>query len=113
MAKLDIKLPDISSADDIPKDIVPKKERSKEKTVDQKINEMAAGLPSAHKAKVDAIKRAERTQFSFSAFPVPVQKMFKDEAKKRNMILKEYLWHCLKAGGLDLPDYSEIDGRRR
>lgn len=78
-----------------------------------KIKSLAAGLPSAHKARVQALKEAERVQFSFTQIPKPIKDMFADEAKRRDMLLKEYLFFCLKAGGLDIPDYLEIDGRRK
>ena len=77
-----------------------------------KVTAMAASLPSAHKARVQALKEAERTQFAFSQIPKPIKTMFEKEAKRRGMLLKEYLFFCLKAGGLDIPDYNEIDGRR-
>jgi hypothetical protein len=80
---------------------------------ENKVAAMAASLPSAHKARIQALKEAERVQFSFTQIPKPIKTMFEEEAKRRGMLLKEYLFHCLKAGGLDIPDYSEIDGRRR
>lgn len=77
------------------------------------LRKMAVGLPSHGRAEAQALKNAPRTQFSFTNFPVPIKEAFADEAKKRGMGKKEFLFHCLRAGGVDIPPYDEIDGRRR
>lgn len=77
------------------------------------LRKMAVGLPSHSRAEAQALKIAPRTQFSFTNFPVPIKEAFDDEAKKRGMGKKEFLFHCLRAGGVDIPPYDEIDGRRR
>ena len=73
----------------------------------------AAPLPSESKAKSSALKDAPRVQFSFTNVPKPIKDAFAAEAKKRQLTLKELLYECLRAGGIDIPANAEIDGRRR
>lgn len=79
----------------------------------RKLKEMAAPLPSVSKAKSSALKDAPRVQFSFTNVPKPIKEAFAAEAKKRQLTQKELLYECLRAGGLEIPAISEIDGRRR
>ena len=79
----------------------------------RKVRELAALLPSVSKAKSSALKDAPRVQFSFTNVPRPVKEAFAAEAKKRRLTQKEMLYECLRAGGIDIPDTTEIDGRRR
>lgn len=79
----------------------------------RKLKEMAAPLPSVSKAKSTALKDAPRVQFSFTNVPKPIKEAFAAEAKKRQLTQKELLYECLRAGGLEIPAISEIDGRRR
>lgn len=74
---------------------------------------LAEGLPSNSKAKADALKHAKRVQFAFSNVPEPIKKAFAKEASKRKITQKELLYACLRAGGVEIPDSQEIDGRRR
>lgn len=78
-----------------------------------KLRQMAVALPSAHKAKTQAVKHARRVQLAFSNIPEPIKTAFEAEAARRGMGMKEYLFYCLRAGGLDIPEFAEIDGRRR
>ena len=77
------------------------------------IEQLAEGLPSPSQAKALALKNAPRVQFSFTNFPEPIKEAFGNEAEKRGMNKKEFLFYCLRAGGMDIPPYEEIDGRRR
>ena len=79
----------------------------------RKLKEIAAPLPSVSKAKSSALKDAPRVQFSFTNVPKPIKEAFAAEAKKRQLTQKELLYECLRAGGLEVPAISEIDGRRR
>ena len=79
----------------------------------KKIKEMAAPYPSVSRAKSFALKDAPRVQFSFTNVPRPIKEAFVAEAKKRNLTQKELLYECLRAGGLDIPANTEIDGRRK
>lgn len=79
----------------------------------RKLKEMTAPLPSVSKAKSTALKDAPRVQFSFTNVPKPIKEAFAAEAKKRQLTQKELLYECLRAGGLEIPAISEIDGRRR
>lgn len=79
----------------------------------RKLKELAAPLPSVSKAKSSAMKDAPRVQFSFTNVPKPIKEAFAFEARKRGMTQKELLYECLRAGGIDIPDAVEIDGRRR
>lgn len=78
-----------------------------------KLKAMAAPLPSVSKAKSSALKDAPRVQFSFTNVPEPIKEAFAAEAEKRGVTKKELLYECLRAGGIDIPATSEIDGRRR
>lgn len=77
------------------------------------LQELTKGLPSTSSARYDAVRRAPRTQIHFSNIPLPVKEAFEKAAKKNNMGLKEYFYHCLRAGGADIPNYQELDARRR
>ena len=79
----------------------------------RKLKALAAPLPSVSKAKSSALKDAPRVQFSFTNVPKPIKEAFAAEAKKRRVTQKELLYECLRAGGIDIPNTSEIDGRRR
>ncbi len=78
-----------------------------------KVRELAAPLPSVSKAKSAALKDAPRVQFSFTNVPKPIKDAFDQEAKKRGISKKELLYECLRTGGIEIPEISEIDGRRR
>lgn len=79
----------------------------------QRLKEIAAPLPSVSKAKSSALKDAPRVQFSFTNVPKPIKEAFAAEAEKRGLTQKELLYECLRAGGIDIPETSQIDGRRR
>lgn len=80
---------------------------------DRKLRAMAAPLLSVSKAKSSALKDAPRVQFSFTNVPKPIKEAFVSEAQKRGVTQKELLYECLRAGGINIPDTAEIDGRRR
>lgn len=96
MAKLEVKLDD-----EIAGDIVPS------------LDTLTKGLPSVSRSKKDGLKYAERVQFSFTNVPRPIKDMFVEEAQRRGITQKELLFHCLRAGGIDVPEAIEVDGRRR
>lgn len=75
--------------------------------------ELAVGLPSVGKARLEHFRHAERVIWSFSQVPVVVKKMAEVKAREKGMGLKEFLYHCLRLGGVDIPEYSKMDGRRR
>ena len=79
----------------------------------RKLRELAAPLPSVSRAKSSALKDAPRVQFSFTNVPKPIKDAFAAEAQKRRVTQKELLYECLRAGGINIPDTTEIDGRRR
>lgn len=79
----------------------------------RRLKTMAAPLPSVSKAKSSALKDAPRVQFSFTNVPMPIKEAFASEAAKRGLTKKELLYECLRAGGINVPEASEIDGRRR
>jgi len=79
----------------------------------RKLRELSAPLPSVSKAKSSALKDAPRVQFSFTNVPRPIKEAFAVEAQKRGLTQKELLYECLRAGGIDIPETAEIDGRRR
>lgn len=79
----------------------------------KKLMELAAPLPSVSKAKSYALKDAPRVQLSFTNVPEPIKNAFAREARSRGLTKKELLYECLRAGGIDIPNSEEIDGRRR
>jgi hypothetical protein len=79
----------------------------------QKIEALAAALPSVSKANFSALRDAPRVQFSFTNVPKPIKEAFAAEAKKRQLTKKELLYECLRSGGIDIPSNDKIDGRRR
>ncbi|MEM1154437.1 MAG: hypothetical protein AAGI44_09860 [Pseudomonadota bacterium] len=79
----------------------------------EKARELAAGRPSAHRAKLEEWKTVPRVQMNFSQVPEPVKRKFQKEAERRGMGMKEFLYHCMRSAGVDLPDMKDIDGRRR
>lgn len=79
----------------------------------RKLKAMTATLPSVSRAKSSALKDAPRVQFSFTNVPEPIKEAFSQEARKRGVTKKELLYECLRAGGISIPDSTEIDGRRR
>lgn len=78
-----------------------------------KLKVLAAPLPSVSKAKAHSLKTAPRVQFAFTNVPQPIKDAFVKEAKRRKLTQKAFLYECLRAGGLDIPDTEEIDGRTR
>lgn len=96
MAKISVDLGDTSPSPEAPK-----------------LKEIAAPLPSVSKAKTSALKAAPRVQFSFTNVPKPIKDAFAAEAKRRNLSQKAFLYECLRAGGIEIPDIDEIDGRMR
>lgn len=98
MAKLNI---DLSEDDETPK------------AEQAELRSLAAPLPSVAKSKAAALKEAERVQFAFSNVPKPIKESFVAAAKRKGLTQKEFLYHCLRAGGLDIPELEKIDGRRR
>lgn len=78
-----------------------------------RLKAIAAPLPSVSRAKTHSIKAAPRVQFSFTNVPKPIKDAFVKEAKRRNISQKAFLYECLRAGGLDIPDVNEIDGRTK
>lgn len=79
----------------------------------EKLKAIASPLPSVSRAKAHSLKSAPRVQFSFTNVPKPIKDAFAAEAKRRNLSHKAFLYECLRAGGLDIPEISEIDARTR
>lgn len=79
----------------------------------KQVDKLTTKLPSVSKAKATALKDSPRVQFSFTNVPKPIKDAFAVEAGRRGLTLKEYLYFCLRAGGLDVPEADRIDGRRR
>ncbi len=96
MAKLEVKLDDEIAGD-----------------IGTSLDTLTKGLPSVSRSKKDGLKYAERVQFSFTNVPRPIKDMFVEEAQRRGITQKELLFHCLRAGGIDVPEAIEVDGRRR
>lgn len=78
-----------------------------------KLRQIAAPLPSVSKAKAHSLKTAERVQFAFTNVPKPIKDAFVTEARRRGITQKELLYECLRAGGLSIPEASQLDGRTK
>ncbi len=78
-----------------------------------KLAELAEGLPSPARARKEQLKRAPRLNWTFNNIPAPIKTAFEAEARARGMTMKAFFLHCLRAGGLDIPAYEDMDGRRR
>jgi len=79
----------------------------------EELKAMAVPFPNISKTKSSVLKDAPRVQFSFTNVPKPIKEAFSAEAQRRGITKKELLYECLRSGGIDIPDASEIDGRRR
>jgi len=79
----------------------------------RKLKKLTRGRPSVSKAREQGWKDCERTGWSFTNIPVPIKEMFDAEAEKRGLGKKQFLYHCLRAGGLDIPADDVLDARRR
>lgn len=77
------------------------------------LSELTRGLPSISRSKMEGLKYANRVQLSFTNVPKPIKEAFDNEARNRKMSKKEFLYECMRAAGLDIPQQTEIDGRRR
>lgn len=85
----------------------------KEPQVKKDFETLTEGLLSVSDAKKAMFKNAPRVQMAFSNVPKPVSDAFKEEASKNDMELKEFLYYCLRAGGVEIPDLSSFDARKR
>ena len=74
---------------------------------------MAASSQRVSKANSSALKNAPRVQFSFTNVPRPIKEAFATEAQKRGITQKELLYECLRSVGINIPDASGMDGRRK
>lgn len=74
---------------------------------------LTRGKASVYAAHVDAVVRSKRVQLTFSNVPSMIADEFKSRAAKADMGPKEYLYHLLREDGADIPQYSELDARRR
>ncbi|MCY4328355.1 MAG: hypothetical protein OXC53_12355 [Rhodobacteraceae bacterium] len=80
------------------------------------IDRLAMALPSSSRARRAALsaelRAAPRVQFAFSQVPKPIKDKFVAAAKERGITMKELLYDCLRAGGIDIPISTDIDRRR-
>jgi len=91
----------------------PKKRTQKKiKTDKEKYKSINAGLPSPTQAKIDMYKTDKRVQWSFTCIPQLVKTKAENKAAELGMGKKEFLYHCLRLGGVDIPAYSELDARK-
>lgn len=79
----------------------------------RKLKDLARGLPSAGKAKSETLRHATRTTWAFSNVPLPIKQKATERASQLDMGLKQFFYHCLRLGGVDIPEDETIDGRRR
>lgn len=89
-----------------------KKVAKKKPTEKDKYKSINAGLPSQTQARIDMYKTDKRVQWSFTCVPQLVKKKADEKAKELGMGKKEFLYHCLRQAGVDIPEYSELDARK-
>ncbi len=87
-------------------------QESETATENAALDNLATGLPSAGKARIESFRRSPRTVWSFSQTPTLIKTLVEAKARENKMGLKEFLYHCLRLGGVDIPEYSKIHGRR-
>ena len=80
------------------------------------IDHLAKALPSSSRARRTALaaelRAAPRVQFAFSQVPKPIKDTFVAVARERGITMKELLYDCLRAGGIEIPAATAIDRRR-
>lgn len=82
------------------------------KTEKDRYKSINAGLPSPTQAKIDMFKTDKRVQWSFTCIPRLIKTKADERAGELGMGKKEFLYHCLRLGGVDIPEYSELDARK-
>ena len=83
---------------------------SKTKAVpeDGPLKKLTAGLPSPHQSRIEAYRTAPKKHLSFSHMPKPLIDAFDARAEAFGMGKKEFLLHCMRQGGVEVPEYHEI-----
>ena len=74
---------------------------------------LTRGKVSVSDAWTEVFKYAPRKKWTFSYVPVPIKVAAADRARELDMTLIEFFYHCLRLGGVDIPEKEKIDGRRR
>lgn len=72
------------------------------------MKELTSGLPSPHQSRLEAYRVAPKKHLSFSHMPVPLIDAFDAQAEALGMGKKEFLLHCMRQGGVEVPEYHEI-----
>ena len=75
--------------------------------------EKSRTLPSPSRSRTEALKYDRRIVWAFNLIPETIKREFQKEARKRGITDKAFFLHCLRAGGLEIPPYEALDGRRR
>ncbi|WP_395378076.1 hypothetical protein [Marinicella sp. W31] len=117
MGKLEIDLSDLGTEDD-PVQEIPIQQNKAKKKVSKKVSKkdmrkLTEGIPSTSKARLEIFDNSEREFWTFSAIPKVIKDMADERAKELKMGKKEFLYHCLRKGGLNLPEYVDIHGNRK
>lgn len=79
---------------------------------DPQLKKLTIGLPSAGKARVENVRYAPRLTWSFTNIPQPIKDRSVARANEMGMGHKQFFYHCLRKGGVDIPEDIMIDARR-
>lgn len=81
--------------------------------VDDQLADLAARSPLLLDPLVLRVQREERVMIAFNHMPRTYKERFDAAAKQRGMGLKEMFVDMMRVYGIEVPPYSQIDGRRR
>ncbi|SNB73951.1 hypothetical protein SAMN07250955_11139 [Arboricoccus pini] len=77
------------------------------------LEELATQSPRLVSDELSRIRREERVMMSFNNMPVTIRNRFEEEAARRGWGKKELFIEMMRAFGIDVPPYRELDGRRQ
>lgn len=118
MAKLrPLDLGGLDAEDDAPAAVPPPVRRKRggegASGVDAALEQLATRSPRLVSDELSRIRREERVMMSFNNMPVTIRNRFEEEAKRRGWGKKELFIEMMRAFGIDVPPYRELDGRRQ
>ncbi|KZL17484.1 hypothetical protein [Pseudovibrio sp. WM33] len=88
-------------------------EPTERRSVEEIISQLVQDRPSEYEAFVNALRKAERSNVSYSQVPIPIIEMMEARQKELGLQKKEYFYHLLRNDGLKIPSPKELDARNR
>jgi len=83
------------------------------RSVEEIISQLVQDRPSEYEAFVNALRKADRSNVSYSQVPIPIIEMMEARQKELGLQKKEYFYHLLRNDGLKIPSPKELDARNR